>query len=245
MPVNGIDSITYGVTDLTATRKFFIDWGLTLAHETADALDFSTLNGCMVHVRRADDASLPPAMESGSTLREVVWGVESEADLAQLKQSIGNGSLTMRDPMGLTSRFQVTRKKAIDVKGSPSNAWGHTARVDRPSPVYERATPIEVGHVVFLTDKLAETEAFYRERAGFVLSDRYPGRGVFLRVSPRGEHHNLFLLSPPGAKNGLNHVAFAVRDIHEVFGGGLHISRCGWETQIGPGRHPISSAYFW
>jgi hypothetical protein len=36
-----------------------------------------------------------------------------------------------------------------------------------------------------------------------------------------------------------------VRDIHEVFGGGLHISRCGWQTEIGPGRHPISSAYFW
>ena len=34
-------------------------------------------------------------------------------------------------------------------------------------------------------------------------------------------------------------------DIHEVFGGGLHFSRCGWETQLGPGRHPISSAYFW
>ena len=30
-----------------------------------------------------------------------------------------------------------------------------------------------------------------------------------------------------------------------VFGGGLHFSRCGWETQLGPGRHPISSAYFW
>ena len=22
-------------------------------------------------------------------------------------------------------------------------------------------------------------------------------------------------------------------------------ARCGWETQLGPGRHPISSAYFW
>src|SRR6202044_2700414 len=46
-------------------------------------------------------------------------------------------------------------------------------------------------------------------------------------------------------RRGLNHVAFTVRDIHEVFGGGLHISRCGWTTQLGPGRHPVSSAYFW
>ena len=36
-----------------------------------------------------------------------------------------------------------------------------------------------------------------------------------------------------------------MRDIHEVFGGGMRIDRCGWETQLGPGRHPVSSAYFW
>jgi len=29
------------------------------------------------------------------------------------------------------------------------------------------------------------------------------------------------------------------------FGGGLNISRHGWTTEIGPGRHPISSAFFW
>jgi hypothetical protein len=40
-------------------------------------------------------------------------------------------------------------------------------------------------------------------------------------------------------------VAFAVRDIYEVFGGGLHVSRQGWTTEIGPGRHPVSSALFW
>ena len=41
------------------------------------------------------------------------------------------------------------------------------------------------------------------------------------------------------------HVAFTVRDLHEVIGGGLAMARHGWETQIGPGRHPISSALFW
>ena len=83
------------------------------------------------------------------------------------------------------------------------------------------------------------------QKLGFAVSDRYPGRGVFLRCAPEGGHHDLFLLQPPSPKRGLNHVAFTVRDIHEVFGGGLHISRCGWDTELGPGRHPISSAYFW
>jgi Glyoxalase/Bleomycin resistance protein/Dioxygenase superfamily len=85
---------------------------------------------------------------------------------------------------------------------------------------------------------------FY-EKLGFVLSDSYPGRGAFLRCAPTGGHHDLFLLQVPGKATGLNHVAFTVRDIHEVFGGGLAMGRAGWKTQLGPGRHPISSAYFW
>ena len=96
----------------------------------------------------------------------------------------------------------------------------------------------------FVKDVLA-CERFYVDRLGFVPSDRYPGRGAFLRCAPDGGHHDLFLLQRPAADAALNHVAFTVRDIHEVFGGGLHLSRCGWETQLGPGRHPVSSAYFW
>ncbi len=234
----GIDRITYGVTDLARCRQFFLDWGLTLVGERDGALDFETLNGCEVQLRRHDDPALPPAFEAGATLREVVWGVASVSDLAGLERGV--------DPNGLATDFRVSRKRAIDVRGTPINAWGVPGRaVNARSPVYERATPIEVGHVVVFTEDLPAVERFYVERLGFVVSDRYPGRGVFLRTSAEGGHHDLFLLQPPGAKRGLNHVAFVVRDIHEVFGGGLHVSRCGWETEIGPGRHPISSAYFW
>jgi hypothetical protein len=66
-----------------------------------------------------------------------------------------------------------------------------------------------------------------------------------MRCAPQAGHHDVFLLQVPGKAVGLNHVAFTVRDIHEVFGGGLHMGRCGWKTQLGPGRHPVSSAYFW
>jgi catechol 2,3-dioxygenase-like lactoylglutathione lyase family enzyme len=250
----GIDRITYGVTDLARCRIFFLDWGLDLRGESAAGLDFETMNGCEVQLRRASDPTLAPAMESGSTLREVVWGVEGEVDLGRLRAALGaearfdekERTLRTTDPNGLGLAFRVTRKRTVDAQGVPMNAWGQPGRgVNRRSTFYERAVPIEVGHVVFFTDRLAEVERFYVEKLGFHVSDRYPGRGVFLRCDALGGHHDLFLLQPPVAKRGLNHVAFAVRDVHEVFGGGLHISRCGWDTDIGPGRHPISSAYFW
>lgn len=257
MSVLGIDQITYGTDDLATSRRFFLDWGLTLAHEGADELVFESLNGCRIVVAAMDKAGLPPPIEDGPTLREVVWGVESAADLDRYADAIrgdagfvdgevaGGRRIGCTDPNGLAVRLQVSRKKAIDIDCARANTWTDKARVNQPSPIYDRATPIEVGHVVFFVADVKACEAFYASRFGFVASDRYPGRGAFLRCADIGGHHDLFLLQLPTGKRGINHVAFTVRDIHEVFGGGLHFSRCGWETQLGPGRHPISSAYFW
>ncbi|MGE0314095.1 MAG: VOC family protein [Lautropia sp.] len=274
MSVLGIDEITYGADDLPACRRFFETWGLALVREAEGELVFECLNGCRVVVAATGRDGLAPAIEPGPTLREVVWGVETEDDLDRIGAAIadvrgfidatpasgtaaGTGAGTATDdadgwrrigcldPNGLALRLQVTRKRAITVECAATNSWNARTRIDRPSTFYERAHPIEVGHVVFFTDDVAAASAFYRERLGFILSDSYPGRGAFLRCAPRGGHHDLFLLQLPDGKRGLNHVAFTVRDIHEVFGGGLHVARDGWSTQLGPGRHPISSAYFW
>jgi catechol-2,3-dioxygenase len=253
MSVLGIDQITYGADDLPTCRRFFLDWGLTLVSESPTELIFETLNGCRVVVGAPNQLGLTPAIEPGATLREVVWGVESDADIKRYADALrdqpgfsDSGNLIgCIDPSGLSVKLQVTRKRKIDIDCGVMNTWNDQARINQPSPTYERATPIEVGHVVFFVKDLDAMERFYVERLGFAASDRYPGYGAFLRCAPKGGHHDLFILQLPTGKAGLNHVAFTVRDIHEVFGGGLHVSRCGWETQLGPGRHPISSAYFW
>ncbi len=252
MTILGIDQITYGCAELAPCRQFFNDWGLNQTGETATQLEFESLNGCRVIVAQSNTPGLPAGMEPDPTLREMVWGVSDAATLARLRELLGTQPgfvdeghrLGCTDPNGLAIRFQVSRKRPLQLKGSPSNTWDQRTRVDQPSPIYHRATPIEVGHVVLFVSELAAAEAFYQS-LGFVTSDRYPGRGAFMRCAARGGHHDLFLLRTPQGNKGLNHVAFTVRDIHEVFGGGLHISRCGWPTQLGPGRHPISSAYFW
>jgi catechol 2,3-dioxygenase-like lactoylglutathione lyase family enzyme len=257
MSVLGIDQITYAADDLPTCRRFFSDWGLALKSETADQLVFECLNGCRVVVAALGTPGLPPAVEEGPTLLEVVWGVESEADLARYAAAIagdpgfvdgdveGARRIGCTDPNGLAVRLQVSRKRSIDVECGAMNTWNAKPRINQAAPVYERATPIEVGHVVFFVADVKATADFYAQRFGFVGSDSYPNRGAFMRCAPYGGHHDLFLLQLPSGKRGLNHVAFTVRDIHEVFGGGLHFSRCGWETQLGPGRHPVSSAYFW
>lgn len=254
MNLTGIDAITYGVEDLKAARRFLADWGLKKVKSSAQAAVFETLDGGEVALRPKTAKTLLPAIEPGPTLREVTWGVSGQRALDALVKRLGksvdvrmrkDGSALLTDPMGMAVGLRVKRRRKVKAAGSPANTADRVQRIDKPARVYDRAEPVSIGHVVLNVPDLAGMEAFYTGHLGFQVSDRYPGRGVFLRCQKRGGHHNLFLLQLPTGKAGLNHVAFTVRDIHEVFGGGLHVSRAGWETQIGPGRHPISSAYFW
>ncbi|EPQ5227808.1 VOC family protein [Providencia huaxiensis] len=251
MSVIGIEKLEFGVEDIPSCQKFLHDFGLQVTK--SDPSLFSTLSGAKIQLFTQQEPSLPPAFETGSTLRRITWGTENTAELNKIIENIQgcdgfkltSDGAECRDPNGMAVAFTVTKQKDVDVEVSPINQWGDIRRIDKPSPVYEKATPINVGHVVFFVDDLPSTEAFYCQKLGFQVSDRYIDRAVFLRAQVNGCHHNLFLLKLPHRGRGLNHVAFTVRDIHEVIGGGLAMNRQQWSTFIGPGRHPISSAYFW
>lgn len=254
MRFTGIDALIFGVDDMAACRQFYTDWGLTETGEADGRVTFETQDGSEIVIAPAGAPDLPPAIEDGSTVRRAIWGLADDASRDALRPRIEgldsfgeeNGLLSVDDPNGLRLSFRVSRRRAVEVSGSPMNTYDNpAARRNARATVYERARPVKIGHFVLFTPDVAASVKFYTEVLGFVISDYYPDTGYFLRCAAEGGHHDLFLLQTPDKKRGLNHVAFTVRDIHEVFGGGLHISRCGWETQIGPGRHPISSAYFW
>ncbi|GAA3538924.1 VOC family protein [Zobellella aerophila] len=254
MKITGIEALKFGVEDRQKAADFLADFGLTQVPSDIDGADlYSTLNQSRIYLFDADDARLPAAFEPGSTLREVVWGLSDAADLDILADRLSGcagfvraaDSLGCRDTNGMSLTFRLSRVQPVELKVAPINQHGDIRRVDEASPVYERGEPIGVGHVVFFTPDLAATQAFYRDRLGFHLSDCYEGKGAFMRCAAEGHHHDIFLLHVPGKPAGLNHVAFTVRDIHEVIGAGMAMNRKGWSTFLGPGRHPISSAYFW
>ncbi len=254
--INGIKTLKFGVEDIEKSEQFLKDFGLkALETDISGSLKFSMSNGSSIYVFDKNHDGLPEAFESGSTLREVTWAVNREQDLSILAAKLKNvegfyqteTAVGCKDPNGMSLRFEVfiLETKASE-KSAGVNQYGQINRINEPSPVYKQAEPVAIGHVVFFTPELAKTQAFYEEKLGFYLSDAYNDRGAFMRCSAEGWHHNLFLLKLPHREEaGLNHVAFVVRDIHEVIGGGLNMNRLQWDSFIGPGRHPVSSAYFW
>lgn len=250
----GLDGVVYGVTDLERAVQFFADWGLKKVRAPKGAVAYETVNGSQVTLRRHDDPALPPAIEPGSTVRQVFWGLRTNKQLADVEKALAkdgpvrkdkDGTLHTRDPMGLAVGIRIARRRPLKALATPVNAPGKITRIDTRSTIYERAIPQTLGHIVFTAPDVEAMERFYTKRLGFWVSDRYKGRGVFMRCAREGNHHNLFFIKSADGKGHINHVAFMVRDIHEVFGGGLNITRRGWQTEIGPGRHPVSSAYFW
>jgi catechol 2,3-dioxygenase-like lactoylglutathione lyase family enzyme len=251
----GIDSVVFSPPDMKQARRFFVDWGLKRVRNGRSGTVFETEIGSQIVLRPPEAGGLPPAPPGGN-FREVVWGVSSPGDLDAIARELArdrevtldkDGTLHSVDPNGLGIGFRVWRhNRALKPSRAPVNSPGALERIDAPSRFYQRARPLRMGHVVFLVGNLKAGEKFYAERLGFWLSDRYTGGvGVFLRYVAKSDHHNLFLLRSREGGTDINHVAFEVRDIHEVFGGGLYMQRRGWPTEAGPGRHPISSAYFW
>jgi catechol 2,3-dioxygenase-like lactoylglutathione lyase family enzyme len=250
MTITGVDAVTFGVEAMMAAARFLDDWGV----KRASAGVYRCADRSEVRIKPVDAPELPPAIEAGSTLREILWGIDSKRALDAVRRELArdrevrvdrDGTLRARDDAGMAIAFRVTKR--VKLKGKPLgfNTPGAPGRIDKPTTYYERATPQEISHVVIGVPDMKAVESFYVKRLGFRVSDRYAGRAVFLRAAPSGNHHHLFLLNAMDGQRHFNHIAFKVRDVHEVIGGGQFIARRGWETQAGPGRHYISSACFW
>jgi catechol-2,3-dioxygenase len=254
MTITGIDAVTYGVGDLAKATAFFTDFGLNLRTRNAGRVVLTAANGAEVVLRPRTARDLPPAFERKPTLRTLTFGVASRGDLSAIARALGrdrdvaadpDGTLHALDDHGIPLAFRVSRRRPLTGAATAVNAPGAVARIDRRATYYERAIPRAIGHVVLAVPDRERARRFYERRLGFQVSDFYRGRGVFMRSGTLTGHHTLFFLESADTKVSLNHVAYSVRDIHELFAGGLHMTGRGWKTAIGPGRHRISSAYFW
>ncbi len=253
MKILGLESVTFGVDDVATACRFWNDFGLSQVENGADGAVFETREGATIVVRGSDDPGLAAAAIEGNTAREFTWGLETQQEVDSLADALAadrqvvrddDGGVHTTDTVGYGIAFRVSRRVAVEAAPQDINIPGAITRINRRGRVYDKAVPLRLSHMVIAVPNLEETRDFYVERLGFKVTDSYPGRGYFLRCGASNEHHNLFLLKV-GEDKGFHHVAFELESIHELFGGGTHMMDRGWETHLGPGRHPISSCYFW
>lgn len=254
--LTGVDCVRFAVEDIEAACRFAADWGLVPAISKDPALKvFTATDGSEVQVVKAA-AGQPRCTPIGapSGLAELTWGVADAAALQAIAEELrrdraaefdAEGVLHSHDDLGIGLAFRVTRRRAVIYPVTRYNAPGQPGRLNARAPRYEAARPHEISHIAIGVDDAGEAVKFYIERLDFIVSDRYANRGIFMRCAPVGNHHHVFFMNAKQPGTRFNHLAFKVRDIHEVIGGGQHLDALGWKTFAGPGRHLISSACFW
>lgn len=259
MRIIGPDEVIFGVHDIEASKTFLLDFGLkqTATAEDVGLLRFEALDGTAICLRHRDDPALPPALPTTNTLRQTVWGVESQEALLDIYTELSrdraveqtaDGRLTCQDDVGFEIAFQVTTRNALDMPAERINSPGAQpgretneigAREDAP------ALPRTLSHVVYFTPDMERMQRFYIERLGFITTDRFTNTGPFLRPQANLDHHVLFLIQTPEYMQGLEHVAFHMQGPSELMLAGTRMINKGYESFWGPGKHKFGSNWFW
>src|SRR5712671_1651506 len=104
MAILGIESLSYGVEDVEKSCTFFEDFGLRLAASAGSVGRFDLPEGSHVLIKHRNDPALPQSSLVGDGVREVIWGVDTEAALEALAAGLLTDREVNRDEDG-TARF--------------------------------------------------------------------------------------------------------------------------------------------
>jgi catechol 2,3-dioxygenase-like lactoylglutathione lyase family enzyme len=262
MAILGIESLVFGVEDMALCSRFWDDFGLNPVARSDNAIVWDVASGSRIILRSLDDPSLPPAITKGSTVRETVFGVDTEAALEKLVSNLSVDREVTRDPDGAVHfsapdgnsyGLRVWRKKPVVSAPDAVNAPGNIVRLNQNRKWRSRARPTTINHSVYFSEDYVGAYEFFRDRLGFRMTDHAKANGIFARADGTNEHHTIFWVTTAHArlhlKRGFNHCAFGVEDIDELMLGANYMQDRGWSDQrpfaAKLNRHRISSALYY
>ncbi|MGV9455563.1 VOC family protein [Streptomyces sp. NPDC003635] len=251
MGIQRIESVTYSIDDLDECVRFYDDFGLFLVERTDEHAVFETLTGQTLHLDTRPGPSLPPPVENGPTLREVVWGVDTEEELARLVAAVekprqsADGVHHTVDETGFGVGLTLARPKPAPVTPRPANSLGNVNRWNTALDAIPRVRPLRMCHVALNIPRRGREAAvaFYTERLGFRPTDVVEPMGVFLQAPGDDDQHTMLLCHRPD-RAGVNHIAYEVPGFDDVIEGGNHMIEHGWREARRLGRHTIGSNVF-
>ncbi|MFG1664036.1 VOC family protein [Streptomyces sp. Y7] len=254
MGIQRIESVTYAIDDLDACVRFFGDFGLFLLERTDEHAVFETLTGQTLHLDTRPDPLLPPPVEKGPTLREVVWGVDTPQEVERLAAEAGrdrevrlsaDGVHHTVDRTGFGVGLTLARPKPTALTRRPANAPGDVKRWNTPVRAITRVRPLRMCHVALNIPAQGKDEAvaFYTRRLGFRPTDVVEPMGVFMQAPGDDDQHTMLLCHRPD-KAGVNHIAYEVPGFDDVVEGGNHMIEQGWREARRLGRHTLGSNVF-
>ncbi|GAA3918305.1 VOC family protein [Microbacterium invictum] len=254
MSIERIESVVYGVDDLDECARFFVDFGLELVEHTEDRVVLTTQVKQRLVLKRNDDPTLPASVEATPGIREVVWGVDSQAALDALVENLRtdrevdvdqDGVAHTYDETGFGLGLALTDPVQLNYDPRKYNSSGRVERWNQPHTEITDITPIRICHVALNIPKEGRHEAvdFYLNRLNFRATDIVEPMGVFMQVEGDDDQHNFLLCHRPD-RAGTNHTSYEVSGFDDVIEGGNHMIQKGWREARRLGRHTVGSNVF-
>lgn len=260
MPVIKIEDIAhvrFAAPDLAEMRAFLGDFGLTC---------FDGPDGRLYAKGQGGAPFLHSTEQGDPGFRGFGLRAESVADLERLAAAEGVTVESLADPGGgkvvrLTDPdgylVEVVSGQAMSPAAEvPGEHTRNSATMRMRTRRNVRLAPgpshvVRLGHCVLGVSDFRTSEAWYKQRFGFITSDEVEVAagvplGAFMRCD-RGDtptdHHTLFLAQLPG-KPGFNHAAFEVAHLDDLMLGHAHLHAKRRAPAWGVGRHILGSQIF-
>jgi catechol 2,3-dioxygenase-like lactoylglutathione lyase family enzyme len=254
--IEDIAHVRFAAPDLDAMQVFLEDFGLDCI--TANGRLYASGNDGRPFVHSTEQGepeflALGLRAESVSDL-EILAAAEGKA-VEDMDEPGGGKVLRLRDPDGFLVEVVSGQEKLESEALEPEPLRNScTARPRLRQCVELGKGPAHVhriGHCVLNVSDFRTSEAWYKERFGFLTSDEVEAKpglplGAFMRCD-RGDkpadHHTLFLAQLP-QKPGFMHAAFEVANFDDLMLGHDHLKTKGRNQAWGVGRHVMGSQIF-
>jgi catechol 2,3-dioxygenase-like lactoylglutathione lyase family enzyme len=254
--VDDIAFVRFNAPDLDAMEKFLVDFGLTRAHRDDTTLYMRGADADpYLHVTHKGDPSFAGVAFKARSLDDLQkLARENDAKVERLDGPGGGHCVRLIDPDGNKVEAVAGRAPAaaLDLpQAAPSNDARTKQRHNARKQTQPGAAHVKrLGHAVLNVTNFRASEAWYKERFGFITSDEIKmspefALGAFMRCdrgSEPADHHTLFLLGTGQPK--FNHAAFEVADLDDLMKGHDLLKQKSYEHQWGIGRHLLGSQIF-
>ncbi len=232
--VNEIRYVGYGVADLAAEQRFYIEtWGLEQVPSDDGLVWLRTRGGSEHHVvrLRADESN---------RIDVIALAAASRADVDALAASVhAAGAHVIHEPRSLTSPGGGYGFRFFSPDGLPFEISSDVARGPQRAIGRWEGIPVKISHIVLHSPDHKAAVKFMTEVLGFKLSDWLGDFMAFLRCNDA--HHRIaFLPGPPC----LNHVAYDMEGVDGMMRGIGRLKKAGTEITWGPGRHTAGNNTF-
>jgi len=220
-----LDHVALRVSDVAeASERWALQFGLTERSRDAQRAALS-----------CDDEPLALELLAGEQpgFDHVAWEVAHDYSL--------DDALAHLDGLGVDAQRVDDQVELRDPEGNalhllpyrepPSRFIAHV----RPASGMRPGRPRKLGHVNFLTARIAEQARFYRDVLGMRLTDWLGDDACWLHIGP--DHHVMALVNKGYAH--LHHMAFDVVDIGQMRDALDHLARHGRWLGWGPTRHGV------